>query len=78
MEPATFASDGPTLSGVSHLPAGRGPGERRPGFFVLHGFGSNTDSESVIVAARMLAQWGSVALRFDMRDCGRARARPGL
>ncbi|MGH8055944.1 MAG: hypothetical protein ACREOH_01715 [Candidatus Entotheonellia bacterium] len=44
-ERVTFESDGLKLSGVLHTPAGRDSRERRPAFLVLHGFGSNKNSE---------------------------------
>ncbi len=76
-ERVTFVSDGLKLSGVVHTPEGRDRHERRPGFLVLHGFGSNKESGSVTVAARALAQWGYIALRFDMRGCGQSEGPPG-
>jgi dipeptidyl aminopeptidase/acylaminoacyl peptidase len=69
-KPVTFRSEGLTLSGVVTVPAGLRPGERRPAFLVLHGFGSNKNSGSSTVPARLLAEWGYVTLRFDMRGCG--------
>jgi uncharacterized protein len=73
----TFGSDGLKLAGVLHMPEGREPGERRAAFLVLHGFGSNKESGSVAVCARTLAQWGYVALRFDMRGCGQSEGPRG-
>lgn len=66
----SFASDGLTLAGVLHVPDGRGAGARRPGFLVLHGFGSNKDGGVSLAVARLLERFGYVALRFDMRGCG--------
>jgi pimeloyl-ACP methyl ester carboxylesterase len=66
----TFRSDGLTLAGVLRVPEGLRPGERRPAFLVLHGFGSNKGSGSSLVPSRLLAEWGYVTLRFDMRGCG--------
>jgi dipeptidyl aminopeptidase/acylaminoacyl peptidase len=68
-----FTSDGLTLAGVLHVPEGRGPRERRPGFLVLHGFGSSKDSGNASVTAAMLEGLGYVALRFDMRGCGESQ-----
>ena len=76
-EHVIFDSEGLKLAGVVHIPEGRGPGERRPAFLVLHGFGSNKESGSVGTCARMLAQWGYVALRFDMRGCGESEGPRG-
>tara|TARA_Y100000590_G_scaffold457031_1_gene608792 strand:+ start:249 stop:1064 length:816 start_codon:yes stop_codon:yes gene_type:complete len=52
------------------LPEDINPGEKRPGFIVLHGFGSNSSAANTIVPCRMLNDWGYVTLRFDMRGCG--------
>ncbi len=76
-ERVTFVSDGLKLSGVLHVPEGREAGERRPAFLELHGFGSNKEGGSMIVAARMLEQWGYVTLRFDMRGCGQSEGPRG-
>lgn len=66
----TFQSGSLTLSGIVHIPNDIAPGERRPACLVLHGFGSNKDSKACISPAQMLAKWGYIALRFDMRGCG--------
>ena len=48
-EPVTFESAGGLrLSGVIHVPNDLRPGERRPGFIVLHGFGSNHSAGNTI------------------------------
>ena len=69
-ENVVFQSSGLMLAGVLHTPSDLKPRERRPAFMVLHGFGSNKSSSNCAGPARMLAQWGYVALRFDMRGCG--------
>ena len=69
-ERVTFDSDGLKLAGVLHIPEGRSASERRPGFLVLHGFGSNKDSGGTVSTARLYASLGYVTLRFDMRGCG--------
>lgn len=69
-ERVAFDSQGLTLSGMLHIPDGLKPGERRPACLVLHGFGSNKSSKACISPATLLAKWGYVALRFDMRGCG--------
>lgn len=66
----TFASDGLELSGVIHVPEGQRPGERRPAFLVLHGFGGNKDGANGITITEQLVRWGYVAMRFDFRGCG--------
>ena len=76
-ERVTFVSDGLKLAGVLHVPDGRGPRERRPGFLVLHGFGSRKNAGNSTTAAKLLADLGYVALRFDMRGCGESEGAPG-
>jgi uncharacterized protein len=71
-ERVSFVSDGLKLAGILHLPDGRGPRERRPAFLVLHGFGSNKDSGGATTTAKMFADFGYAALRFDMRGCGQS------
>lgn len=72
-ESVTFDSaDGLRLSGTIHIPDDLEPGEQRPGFIVLHGFGSNSDAGNAIAPATMLCDWGYVTLRFDMRGCGKS------
>jgi pimeloyl-ACP methyl ester carboxylesterase len=44
---------------------------------VLHGFGTNSDSEGVRQPTRVLNEFGYVTLRFDMRGCGRSEGEFG-
>src|SRR6185295_15856416 len=76
-ERVVFDSNGLKLAGVLHLPEGRGASERRPGFLVLHGFGSNKDSGGTVATARLYASLGYVTLRFDMRGCGKSEGPRG-
>jgi hypothetical protein len=69
-ERIAFQSAGLKINGALHRPLGMKPGERRPAFMVLHGFGSNGSSSNCVLPAQMLAEWGYVALRFDFRGCG--------
>src|ERR1043166_5917743 len=66
----TFPSDRLELSGIVQPPEGLRPGERRPAFLVLHGFGGNKDGRGQTVIAEQLAAWGYVTMRFDFRGCG--------
>ena len=68
----SFQSDGLTLSGVLHAPAGRAPNERLPTFLVLHGFVGSKDESHAEIQARMLEDFGYAAFRFDMRGCGQS------
>ena len=72
-----FSSDGLRLAGILHLPHDMKPGERRPAFMVLHGFGSNKDSSTSRTVAELFAALGYVALRFDMRGCGESEGTRG-
>ncbi len=66
----SFLSDGLKLSGIVHSPPDLQPGERRPAFLVLHGFGGNKEGRGSIVIADQLAEWGYITIRFDFRGCG--------
>ena len=66
----TFKSDGLDIAGVVRVPGDLAAGERRPAFIVLHGFGSNMNSESVLEPSKLFEELGYVSLRFDMRGCG--------
>ncbi len=75
--PVSFISDGVTLAGDLHVPNDIRPGERRPGFIVLHGFAGSKDNSHAELMARMLEGWGYVVLRFDFRGCGMSGGRRG-
>jgi hypothetical protein len=66
----TFASQGLTLAGSVRVPEGLKPGEKRPAFIVMHGFGSNMNSSNVLEPCKMFDKLGYVTLRFDMPGCG--------
>jgi pimeloyl-ACP methyl ester carboxylesterase len=75
-ERVTFQSGKLKIAGVLHVPANHRAGERRGAMLVLHGFGSNKSSTSCVQPARLLADWGYVALRFDFRGCGESDGEP--
>jgi uncharacterized protein len=66
----TFKSDGLDLAGVVRVPEGIRAEERRAAFIVLHGFGSNMNSQSVLELCKLFHELGYISLRFDMRGCG--------
>ena len=74
-ERISFQSSGLKINGVLHCPTGMKPGERRPAFIVLHGFGSNCSSSNCVLPAQMLTEWGYAALRFDFRGCGESEGK---
>jgi uncharacterized protein len=76
-EKVTFQSDGLKLSGIVHIPENLRPGERRPAFVVLHGFGGNKGGHGQIVVAEQLTQWGYVTMRIDFRGCGESEGEHG-
>lgn len=76
-EKVTFQSDGLTLAGIVNTSADLKPGERRPAFIVLHGFGGNKDGPGQSVLAKQFARWGYVTLRIDFRGCGESEGEPG-
>ncbi len=73
----TFVSDGLKLAGMLRVPDGVGSGERRPAFIVMHGFGSNMNSNNVLEPCAMFEKLGYVTLRFDMRGCGASEGERG-
>src|SRR5256714_12913022 len=76
-ENVTIPSAGLRLSGVVRVPANVPAGERRAAFLVLHGFGSNKNSSNVMGPANVLADYGYITLRFDMRGCGDSEGERG-
>ncbi len=66
----SFVSDGFKIAGTVAVPEGLKPGEKRPAFMVLHGFGSTRNAGNVRGPCAMLEKLGYVTLRFDMRGCG--------
>jgi len=76
-EKVTIASAGLKLAGVISIPPGLRVGERRAGFLVLHGFGSNKNSQNVLAPCKVLDELGYVTLRFDMRGCGESEGEHG-
>lgn len=76
-KPVTFTSDGHQLAGILHVPDDLKPGEQRPAFLVLHGFGTSKDGGTSITTCDMLNEWGYLALRFDFRGCGESEGPRG-
>jgi pimeloyl-ACP methyl ester carboxylesterase len=76
-ENVSFVSDGLKLSAIITLPEDLRPGERRPAFIVLHGFGGNKDGQGQKVVAKQFTQWGYVVLRLDFRGCGASEGEHG-
>ena len=72
-----FQSEGLSLAGIIETPPGLKPGERRPAFLVLHGFGSNKSSNNVKLPMQMLNALGYVTMGFDMRGCGESEGERG-
>src|SRR5262249_2809390 len=76
-ERVSFKSDGLTIAGTVRVPDGVAPRERRPAFLVLHGFGSNMNSNNVLEPCAMLEKLGYATLRFDMPGCGASEGSKG-
>ncbi|HVO92955.1 MAG TPA: alpha/beta hydrolase [Terriglobales bacterium] len=76
-EKISFPSDGLKLAGILETPEDARPGERRPAFIVLHGFGGNKDGHGQTVVAKQFTQWGYVTLRIDFRGCGESEGARG-
>src|SRR5499427_4118608 len=77
-EKIAFTSKGLKLAGTVRVPHGVAPRERRPAFMVLHGFGSNQNSNNVLEPCAMFEKLGYVTLRFDMPGCGASEGEKGL
>ncbi|HEY2990530.1 MAG TPA: alpha/beta hydrolase [Candidatus Binatia bacterium] len=73
----SFQSDGLKLSAIVHTPDDLRPGERRPAFLVLHGFGGNKGGHGQTVVAKQFTQWGYVTMRIDFRGCGESEGEHG-
>ena len=73
----TFQSSGFKLAGTVRVPDGVKPGERRPAFIVMHGFGSNSSSTNVLEPCKMFEKLGYVTLRIDMPGCGESEGPRG-
>ena len=72
-----FQSDGLRLNGAIGIPDDVKPGEKRPAFIVLHGFGSTREAGNVRGPCAMLNKLGYATLRFDMRGCGDSEGQRG-
>src|SRR5262249_12060432 len=73
----SFLSAGRKLSRTVRRPGRREPGERRPAWIVMHGFGSNSSSSNVLEPCAMFEKLGYVTLRFDMPGCGESEGERG-
>ena len=58
------------------MPDGVKPGEKRPAFIVMHGFGSNSSRQRA-QPCKMFEKLGYVTLRFDMPGCGESEGPRG-
>ena len=67
-----FESNGIELAGALRVPDGLKPGETRPAFIVMHGFGSTSSAGNVLQPCAILEKLGYVTLRYDQRGCGRS------
>ena len=76
-EKITFQSDGLKLAGILETRPDFKPGERRPAFIVLHGFGGNKDGQGQIVVAKQFSEWGYITVRIDFRGCGDSEGERG-
>jgi dipeptidyl aminopeptidase/acylaminoacyl peptidase len=72
-----FTSEGLTLAGILHIPAGINSSQPCAAMVVLHGFGSNKDGGISKAASELFAEMGYITLRFDMRGCGQSEGDRG-
>ncbi|MGZ3411509.1 MAG: alpha/beta hydrolase [Xanthobacteraceae bacterium] len=75
-ERVTIISEGLKLAGILSIPKDIKPGEKRPAFVVLHGFGGNKEGEQGVWASKTLLEWGYVCLQIDFRGCGESEGVP--
>jgi dipeptidyl aminopeptidase/acylaminoacyl peptidase len=67
-----FESNGVELVGTIRVPDTLKPGEKRPAFIVMHGFGSTSSAGNVLQPCAILEKLGYVTLCYDQRGCGRS------
>src|SRR6267143_2996085 len=72
-----WTANGLRFAGIIEFPQDMTPGERRPAFLALHGFGSSKESAMMRTVTRLFTSLGYVALRFDMRGCGESEGQRG-
>jgi uncharacterized protein len=77
-ERVSFTSKGLKLAGVIRVPEGLKPGERRPAFIILHGFGSRMTADNVMRPTAIFEKLGYICMRFDMPGCGESAGEKGL
>ena len=65
------------LSAVFYTPDDLKPGEKRPGFIVLCGFGGTKDTPEHIAQAKLMCDLGYCTLCFDMPGCGQSEGERG-
>ena len=65
------------LSAVMHTPNDLQPGEKRPAFIILCGFGGSKDTPEHIAQANLMCDLGYCAIRFDMPGCGESEGERG-
>jgi alpha-beta hydrolase superfamily lysophospholipase len=76
-ERVQWTANGLRFAGIIEFPQDMTPGERRPAFLALHGFGSSKESAMMRTVTRLFTSLGYVALRFDMRGCGESEGQRG-
>lgn len=65
------------ISGVLHRPDSLRPGDKRPAVITIHGFGGSKIDGSMLAVSEALCSWGYIALRLDMRGCGKSGGQRG-
>src|SRR5437588_1000725 len=76
-ERVQWTANGLRFAGIIEFPQDMTPGERRPAFLALHGFGSSKESAMIRSVTGIFTSLGYVALRFDMRGCGESEGERG-
>ena len=65
------------LSAILYTPDDLKPGEKRPAFIVLCGFGGTKDTPEHIAQAKLMCELGYCTVCFDMPGCGESEGERG-
>lgn len=65
------------LAATVYTPDDLKPGEKRPAFVVLCGFGGSKNTPEHIAQARLMSSLGYCSVCFDMPGCGQSEGEPG-
>ncbi len=73
----SFESNGVEIVGTLHRPDDLRSTATRPAIITSHGFGGSRIDGSMATVCPILADWGYIAVRLDMRGCGESGGERG-